>query len=139
MVNITTYSDGASRGNGFANSKCSIGGIIYDSEGNTLAELSMRLPDGCTNNQAEYHSLIETLKLVKGMHGVKSITSMMDSNLVVQQVNGKWKINLDSLRILRKEVIALVKQIGVPFELKYVPREHNSVADALANKAFKGE
>jgi ribonuclease HI len=86
-----------------------------------------------TNNQAEYHALIEGLKAVKEWNPGR-LEIFLDSNLVVEQVKGKFKIKDPELKRLNSEVMRLLAE--VPFEIKHVAREENRGADHLANMAI---
>jgi len=86
-----------------------------------------------TNNQAEYHALIEGLKAVKEWNPDR-VEIFLDSKLVVEQVKGHYKIKEPSLQQLNKEVVRLLD--GVPYEIKHVAREENRGADHLANMAI---
>ena len=86
-----------------------------------------------TNNQAEYHALIEGLKAVKEWNPDR-VEIFLDSKLVVEQVKGHYKIKEPSLQQLHKEVVRLLD--GVPYEIKHVAREENRGADHLANMAI---
>ncbi len=86
-----------------------------------------------TNNQAEYHALIEGLKAVKEWNPDR-VEIFLDSKLVVEQVKGHYKIKEPALQQLHKEVVRLLD--GVPYEIKHVAREENRGADHLANMAI---
>ena len=86
-----------------------------------------------TNNQAEYHALIEGLKAVKDWKPDR-LEILLDSKLIVEQVNGKYKIKDPQLQELHAQVKRLLD--GLPFEIKHVAREENRGADHLANMAI---
>ena len=86
-----------------------------------------------TNNQAEYHALIEGLKAVKEWSPDR-VEIYLDSKLVVEQVKGEYKIKEPSLKQLHTEVARLLD--GLPHEIKHVAREENRGADHLANMAI---
>lgn len=86
-----------------------------------------------TNNQAEYHALIEGLKAVKPWRPDR-LEILLDSKLVVEQVKGQYKIKEPELQKLHAEAIRLLD--GVPYEIKHVKREDNRGADHLANMAI---
>ena len=86
-----------------------------------------------TNNQAEYHALIEGLKTVKEWNPGR-VEIFLDSKLVVEQVKGQYKVKEPSLQRLHKEVVRLLD--GLPYEIKHVAREENRGADHLANMAI---
>ena len=91
-----------------------------------------------TNNVAEYTAVIEALKEVKSLKSkVKSeIQFFLDSNLVVQQLNGKFKVKDAKLRELLIAVRMLEQEVGGEVSYDYVPREENRSADFLVNQAL---
>lgn len=86
-----------------------------------------------TNNQAEYHALIEGLKVAKEWKPDR-LEIFLDSKLVVEQVRGQYKIKEPVLQKLNAEAMRLLAD--VPYEIKHVPREENRGADHLANQAI---
>lgn len=87
-----------------------------------------------TNNQAEYRALIEGLKAVAEWHPDR-LEVYLDSQLVVEQVNGKYKVRKPDLKALHKMATELL--VGFPeVVVSYVPREKNNGADALVNMAL---
>ena len=86
-----------------------------------------------TNNQAEYHALIEGLKVARDWKPDR-LEILLDSKLVVEQVKGLYKIKEPELQRLHAEAKRLLD--GLPHEIRHVPREENRGADYLANKAI---
>jgi ribonuclease HI len=86
-----------------------------------------------TNNQAEYHALIEGLKTVREWKPER-LEIYIDSNLVVEQVKGSYKIKEPELQRLNAEVRRLL--LDTAYEIKHVAREQNRGADHLANMAI---
>jgi len=86
-----------------------------------------------TNNQAEYHALIEGIKTVKDWKPDR-LEIYLDSKLVVEQVKGSYKIKEPSLQKLHTETMRLLGDMQ--FEIKHVDRENNRGADHLANMAI---
>ncbi len=125
----TAYFDGASRGNP---GESAAGACIVSEDGKVIWEFSRALGIG-TNNEAEYKALIMLLEEIAS-RGLKKITVRGDSRLVVSQVTGKWKVREERLRPLAERAKDLVRATGAALE--WVPREKNSMADALSNKAF---
>jgi ribonuclease HI len=107
--------------------------VIEDEHGMRLRGLH-RFLGIKTNNEAEYEALIEGLKAVSEWRPDR-LEIFLDSKLVVEQVNGRWKVKearLQPLQTKAKELLA-----GFPeFEVKHVERERNKGADALANMAM---
>jgi len=122
--------DGAARGNP---GPAAIGAVIKDETGKVLGRIS-RAIGVTTNNQAEYEAIIAALEKAVGM-GAKQVTVKSDSKLVVEQVNGRYKIKNTGLRPLYLKVAQLAGSID-SFSIIYVPREQNAEADALANRAL---
>ena len=124
------YCDGGSRGNpGY--SGC--GGVIFDQSGEIFSEISQFIGIQ-TNNYAEYYSLILVLQRAVE-HEIQNVQVHMDSLLVVNQINEKWKINNKNLKILHETVKGLVSKFK-KFEIVHIPRALNKHADLLANKAM---
>eukprot|EP00753_Platysulcus_tardus_P005609 PLAT1352.1.p1 GENE.PLAT1352.1~~PLAT1352.1.p1 ORF type:complete len:135 (+),score=35.94 PLAT1352.1:50-454(+) len=130
------YADGASRGNP---GQAGAGAVIYAADGaddvqTELARVSEYLGPSYTNNVAEYHSLLLGLRCALRL-GVTALDVHMDSTLVVKQVRREYRVKAAHLVELRDEAIMLSQRLR-EFNIGYVPRELNSVADALANAAI---
>jgi probable phosphoglycerate mutase len=107
--------------------------VIEDDQGIRLRGLH-RFLGKATNNEAEYEALIEGLKAVSEWKPDR-LEIFLDSKLVVEQVNGRWKVKearLQSLQTKAKELLAAFPEV----EIKHVERERNKGADALANMAL---
>jgi ribonuclease HI len=130
VTKATLYADGAARGNpGPAGS----GAILLDERGTPIARLTLSL-GRATNNVAEYNALILGLEEAR-RRGIDEIDVRMDSLLVVRQMQGLWKIKHPGLRPLALRAGALLAEFATR-SIEHVPREENSLADALANKAI---
>jgi ribonuclease HI len=127
---VIIYTDGASRGNP---GPAAIGVIIKDESGLTIDEISRRL-GVTTNNQAEYRAIIAALEKAVSL-GARKVILKSDSELVVKQINGQFKIKKIDLRPLYQKVVQLTGSLE-SFSISYIPREQNAAADALANKAL---
>ena len=88
----------------------------------------------CTNNVAEYRALIAGLAAA-ARHGVRSLVVRMDSELVVRQMLGQYKVKNQGLRSLSLEATRLARQLG-KVEYRHVKRAHNELADRLVNEAL---
>jgi len=119
------YTDGGSRGNPGLSAAA---GVIYTPEFKVLLEVSEFLGIQ-TNNYAEYQGLIITLKKCIEIK-VKNVEVFMDSKLIVEQMNGNFKVN--KLQILFKEAKELVKSFET-ITFKHIGRELNKHADSLVN------
>jgi len=127
---VIIHTDGASRGNpGLAG----LGALLEDEDGQVLGAVSKFLGE-TTNNQAEYMAVIEGLKAAIEM-GAKSVELRADSELVVKQINGQYKVKKPELKPRHAEVMGLLEKFG-SYVVKYIPREKNAAADALANEAI---
>jgi len=125
--------DGACRGN--PSNIIGMGAILYDPD-NKVVDTSSRkyeIEDG-TNNVAEYLSLIDGLRLAQ-KYRVKNILVEGDSQLIINQINGKYKINSSKLLVYYKVVISLIESFD-HIEFQHIRREFNKEADQLANKAL---
>jgi ribonuclease HI len=126
----TAYIDGGSRGNP---GPAGYGVQIVDGEGRVLAELYQAL-DHATNNVAEYKGLLAALDWALDQ-GVKILHVRSDSELLVRQLKGEYRVKNPGLQPLYQEARARVARIGkVTFE--HVRREFNREADRLANLAM---
>lgn len=123
--------DGGSRGNpGVSGS----GFVLYNASGETVFKASEYLGDNVTNNQAEYNGLLHGLH-VADREGVRKLRVEGDSKLVISQVTGAWRCDAPGLVPLcerAKEVVSHFERC----EFRHIPRESNSEADKLANKAM---
>ena len=102
--------------------------------GDDLHQTEYRYIGKATNNEAEYIGMIEALKLCQKLD-ILEADVYMDSNLVVQQMLGKFKVKKPNLQKLFLEAKSLSKDMKVGFF--HVRREKNEIADYLANLAFK--
>lgn len=127
---LIAFCDGGSRGNpGHAG----FGVDIVDDEQNHVAQLSQYLGI-TTNNVAEYRGLIAALKFTKDC-GVDTLTVISDSELMVCQIRGLYKVRSAVLRPLFLEAHSLIRFIP-NFTIQHVLRSHNREADRLANEAM---
>ena len=86
-----------------------------------------------TNNQAEYHALIEGIKAVQPWKPDR-LEILIDSKLVVEQVKGQYRIKEPELQRLHAQAMRLLE--GMAYEIRHVVREENRGADHLANMAI---
>lgn len=122
--------DGGARGNP---GPAAIGVVIRDESGNILNEFGKRIGVG-TNNEAEYKALVYGLNALKKLD-IDSCVCNLDSELVVKQLNGQYKVKEPRMRILYDEVKELAKGF-VEINFVHVPRKDNSHADKLVNEAL---
>lgn len=129
-TDVVLYTDGGSRGNP---GPAGFGAVLLDAAGNTVDTLSGFI-GRATNNEAEYRALIEGLRGAL-RHGARSVTIRADSQLVVRQITGVYKVRTPHLRPLRDEALALLGKFD-SWRAEHVGREQNTLADALANDAM---
>lgn len=127
------YSDGASRGNP---GPASLGALVIDPEGVVRKEISERL-GVTTNNVAEYEGLIAGMEAAKAL-GARRIEVRMDSELLVRQAMGLYRVKNAGLIPLHRRVLNLTSDFD-EVTFKHVPRALNKLADALANAALDSE
>ena len=126
------FTDGAARGNP---GPAAIGVVLKDETGVTAATISRTLGKA-TNNQAEYTAVIAGLEKAISL-GAKQVTLKSDSELVVKQLLGLYKVKNPDLREMYQRVIALTGKLE-KFTAMNIRREMNKQADALCNQALDG-
>jgi ribonuclease HI len=124
------HTDGAARGNP---GPAAIGVVIEDDKGHTVYEASRALGVR-TNNEAEYLALITALEYIKDARPDEA-EFRLDSELVVRQLSGQYKVKEPRLQSLHKQVIMLLNAVP-KYKFRHVRREENSRADGLANEAL---
>jgi ribonuclease HI len=127
---ITAYCDGGSRGNP---GPAGYGVYIEDDTGKVLAELSLYLGKR-TNNFAEYSGLLAALEFAI-QNRYPRLRVVSDSELMVKQMKGQYRVNSPDLRSLYEEAKRLALKLD-RFEIRHVLREKNRHADRLANQAM---
>jgi ribonuclease HI len=130
---MTLYAatDGASRGNP---GESGIGVIVRDEAGTEVLSVYGYLGKA-TNNIAEYTALIVLLQKMQGMSCTRLVVQS-DSELLVRQINGVYKVKDPGIRQKFDEVKRLRAALPFPIELRYVPRAQNADADKLANRGI---
>ncbi|XP_045797595.1 uncharacterized protein LOC123891742 [Trifolium pratense] len=118
---------------GASNVRGSGAGVVLEGPDGVMIEQSLRFAFKASNNQAEYEALIAGMKLAKDME-VKELKAMSDSQLVTNQVSGKFQTKEPQLIKYVEGVQNLAKHFD-SFELVYVPREQNMRADLLSKLA----
>ena len=123
------YIDGASLGNP---GRSGAGIVIYDERGNELWRESAHLGT-MTNNMAEYEALVRALRRAREM-AATSVFVYTDSQLVANQILGSYRVRNDRLRKYLQEAQNIIEDFN-SFEIRYIPREKNGLADKLAKSA----
>jgi ribonuclease HI len=127
---VIVHVDGGARGNpGPAAAAC----VISSPEGDLLAE-QVQLLGSATNNVAEYRALLLGLAGAREL-GASEVELIGDSELIVKQVRGEYKVRNETMRILHREAMAALKEFE-NFSIRAVPRAQNAHADALVNSAL---
>ncbi|MFC1901595.1 ribonuclease HI family protein [Chloroflexota bacterium] len=127
---VIIQTDGAARGNP---GPAAIGATLKDEKGNLIAGISRRI-GVTTNNQAEYLAIIAALEEAISL-GAGHVELKADSELVVKQLNGSYRVKNAALKPLYQKAIRLIGSLE-GFKIAHIPRAQNAEADKLANKAF---
>ncbi|MFZ0734608.1 MAG: ribonuclease HI family protein [Candidatus Sulfotelmatobacter sp.] len=127
---LVAHSDGGARGNP---GPAGYGVVIKDESGKKVAALSEYLGHQ-TNNFAEYQGLIAALEYAL-RHGPKALKVISDSELLVRQIKGIYKVKNPTLQDLHGRAKELIAQLQW-FSIGHALREHNQEADRLANEAM---
>jgi ribonuclease HI len=127
---LVAHSDGGARGNP---GPAGYGVVIQDQSGRKVAQLSEYLGHQ-TNNFAEYQGLIAALEYAL-QHGPKALKLISDSELLVRQIKGIYKVKNPTLQDLHGRAKELIAQLDW-FSIGHALREHNTDADRLANDAM---
>jgi len=128
---VIVHADGASLGNP---GPAAIGATIKDDRGRILASISQRI-GRATNNQAEYRAVIAALERVAKL-GASRADIYLDSELIVKQLNGQYRVRNQSLKPLNQRVKQLQSRLE-GFTITHIPRSENSEADNLAALALR--
>ncbi len=147
-MKFIVHTDGGARGNpgpaavGVVIEISNIKYQISNSENKKVIEISKRIGES-TNNVAEYSAVFEGLRTIQQYNSTTmnkneklEIQFFLDSNLVVQQLNGTFKVKDARLRELLMQIRTLEQEVGGGVTYTYVPREENRRADWLVNKAL---
>ena len=122
--------DGAARGNPGA---AGCGAAIYDETGTVVKKLSRYLGHA-TNNVAEYEGLLMGLEALIQL-GRRRIRVQSDSQLLVRQLNGQYRVKDEKLKLLVERAMTLLRQFD-SVQILHVPRKLNKLADRLANQGI---
>lgn len=135
MKQITIFTDGGSRGNP---GPSGAGAVVKGLDGGTVANISAYLGTQ-TNNFAEYEALVLALIATRDFYGSPvphKVIVKMDSELIVRQMNGQYKVKHPVLKIKYTNVKNLISESFPDITFTHVRREENSEADQLANDAM---
>ncbi len=132
-MHLIVYADGASRGNP---GPAAIGASVQSAAGDELATVSEAI-GRATNNVAEYRAAIAGVRAA-GELGASSIDLRLDSELVVRQLAGRYRVKNAALRPLFAALVDALETVG-PYTVGHVRRARNARADALANEALDAQ
>lgn len=127
---VIINADGASRGNP---GPAAIGATISDEQGKLIACISQSI-GRATNNQAEYRAVIAALEKAIKL-GAKEVDINLDSQLVVRQLSGRYRVKNAALKPLYQRVRQKLSLLN-GFTIAYIPRRQNKEADRLASRAL---
>lgn len=130
MEKVIIFTDGGARGNP---GPAGIGAVIYDEHKKVIAEISEYL-GVATNNQAEYKALVYAFRKAVDL-GAKDLDCFLDSELVVKQLKGEYRVKDKDLAKLFLDIHNLSLSFR-QITYTHIPREQNKEADRLANEAM---
>jgi len=128
---VVIFTDGTAEPNP---GPAAIGAIIKDEQGKLITAISQGIGQA-TNNQAEYRAIIAALENAIRL-GADQVDIHSDSELVVRQINGRYRVKNAALKPLYQRVKQLQSQLK-GFTITHIPRQQNIEADSLANMALK--
>jgi len=141
---LSIYTDGGSKGNP---GPASVGIVFYLDK--KIIHTYREDLGVATNNEAEYMAVVRALEQIKSSFSVKvsddklageqkfnKIQFYCDSSLVVNQLNGLFKVKHPMMREYIFKIRILEQEIKIPISYTYIPREKNTIADALVNNTY---
>jgi ribonuclease HI len=132
-MRVVVWSDGAARGNP---GPAGAGAVLTDPSGRVL-ERHGRFLGHQTNNYAEYRGLLLGLEAARQL-GAREVEVRADSELLVRQLEGKYRVRNPGLKPLHEEAVRLLNSFD-RYQVKHVPREENALADEMSNRAIDEE
>jgi ribonuclease HI len=132
-VKATLFADGGSRGNP---GPAASGAVLYDERGEVIEEIGSFLGIA-TNNIAEWTALVEGLEAAL-RHGVDDIAVRLDSELVVKQLSGEYRVKNAGLQPLHARAKTLLRKFAHT-DVRHVPRKANAAADAVVNQVLDAQ
>jgi ribonuclease HI len=130
----TLWFDGGSRGNGTSSAEAGAGWVLKRASGDRVSSGFVYMGKA-TNNEAEYTGLIKGLHDAT-LHGIFDLHVKGDSELVIKQVMGHYKVKAENLKPLHAEAKQLCESKFDRIKFEHIPRALNTEADALANRAI---
>lgn len=142
MSKIYINTDGGSRGNP---GPAGIGVVFFNDKEEVIYTYKACIGRG-TNNEAEYQAIIKALEILlqskwfsENNIAEKEVICRLDSQLVVEQINGNYKIKQDHIKLLIAQVRQMISQMKLSISFVHIPREENKKADKLVNQALDEE
>ncbi|HEY8297311.1 MAG TPA: ribonuclease HI family protein [Candidatus Baltobacteraceae bacterium] len=132
-VQVTLFADGGSRGNP---GPAASGAVLLTPDGTVIGEVG-RFLGIATNNVAEWSAVLFGLQAALEL-GITTIAIRLDSELVVKQLTGEYRVKHPDLQPLHRQVTALLRRFS-HVDLKHVPRKQNKLADAVVNRVLDQE
>jgi len=131
---INVFTDGGSRGNP---GPAAIGVLIETTSKKTLLQYGQTIGE-TTNNIAEYEAFSYSLNWLckQTIPHATLIVWHLDSLLVVNQLNGLWRVKDKKLLPIYQKIVSLLKKSGFKYRICHIPREQNAGADAMVNRAL---
>jgi len=130
---VTVNVDGGARGNP---GPAAIGVVLRNGDGSVVEEVGETIGEA-TNNVAEYKALLRGIELAAG-HGAGEVELVGDSELVVRQVEGRYKVKNAGMKKLHEKVKKALQGFD-SWSIRHVRRAENADADRLVNEALDGE
>ncbi|NUR75874.1 MAG: ribonuclease HI family protein [Thermoleophilia bacterium] len=124
------FTDGGARGNPGPAAY----GFVLESEDGTVLAAEGEAIGTATNNIAEYSGLVAGLQRALELH-VPEVEVVSDSELMVKQMRGEYRVKNEALRELYEQAVSLARRLG-SVEYRHVKRAHNELADRLVNEAL---
>lgn len=138
-MKLIIHADGGARGNP---GPSAYGIVITDEPGKQIAKLGKVLGIR-TNNQAEYSGVIAALEFIHNILfkkiKISELDFYLDSDLIVNQLSGRYKIKSPELALLAIKAKNLEKEISIPVIYKHIPREQNKLADKIVNQVLDSQ
>ncbi len=132
MTRLVVNVDGGARGNP---GPAAVGAVLRTEDGELVDERGERI-GRATNNVAEYKAVLLGIELALE-HGASELEVIGDSELIVKQIQGRYKVKNADLKPLHAEARGALAKVG-KWSIRHVRREHNARADALVNHTLDG-
>ncbi len=130
---VTLFADGGAR----HNPGPAAGAAVLIDDGGTVIEEASRYLGHATNNVAEWNGLLAGLEAAKRL-GVRELTVRLDSELVVKQLRGEYRVKNLALQPLHRKALELLRAFQ-HVDIGHVPRRQNKLADALVNRVLDAQ